>query len=201
MKNFLHLSLIYILLTSLILTSLGCVTRLATPAGVPDIPIGKYDNLIEEKSRKIQIYDGLYNKLTVESTWLDSAVTEASLSHNARLQQWNEQKYKEEKAKVISKHAESTEFFVSFYSPERKHNDLSNNKTLWKIFLDVNGQRYEGKATKVKLLFSEIQVLYPYHNRWSTPYVVSFPVATTLVENKPATLTFTGAVSSTQLQF
>lgn len=201
MKNVLHLSLIYILLTSLMLTSLGCVTRLATPVGVPDIPVGKYDNLIEEKSRKIQIYDGLYNKLTVESTWLDSAVTEASLSHNARLQQWNELKYKEEKAKVISKHAESTEFFVSFYSPERKHNDLSNNKTLWKIFLDVNGQRYEGKATKVKLLFSEIQVLYPYHNRWSTPYVVSFPVATTLVENKPATLTFTGAVSSTQLQF
>ena len=113
----------------------------------------------------------------------------------------DELEYKEEKTKAISRHTESTEFFISFFTPEKKHNDLSQNKTLWKIYLDVNGQRYEGKATKVKLLLSEIQSLYPYHNRWSTPYLISFPVATALVENKTATLTITGAVSSPQLIF
>ena len=72
---------------------------------------------------------------------------------------------------------------------------------MWKIFLDVDGQRYEGKATKNKATLSEVQVMYPYHNRWSVPYIVTFPVATATVENKPATLTFTGAVSTSQLKF
>lgn len=180
-------------------STLSCATRLTTPAGVPEISVGEYEDLIVKKSKKLEIYEGLYNKITVEATWLDSQVTEASLSHSARLSQWTEQKYKDEKTKAISRHAENTEFFVSFYTPERRHNDLSQNKTLWKIFLDVNGQRYEGKATKVKLLLTEIQVLYPYHNRWSVPYVISFPVATSLIENKRAVLTFTGAVASPQL--
>lgn len=190
-----------IILAIFVFSTLSCVTRLTTPAGVPEISISEYENLIVDKSKKLEIYEGLYNKLTIESTWLDSQVTEASLSHSARLSQWPETKYKEEKTKAISRHAENTEFFVSFYTPERKHNDLSQNKTLWKIFLDVNGQRYEGKATKVKLLLTEIQALYPYHNRWSVPYVISFPVATSLVENKRAVLTVTGAITSAQLIF
>lgn len=179
----------------------SCASRLPMPPGVPDISVGEYEDLIEKKSKKIEVYEGLYNKLTLQATWLDSQITEASLSHSARLQQWTEQKYKEEKTKAISRHTESTEFFLSFYTPERKYNDLSQNKTLWKMFLDVNGQRYEGKATKIKLLLTEVQAMYPYANRWSTPYIISFPVATSLVENRRATLTLTGAISSPQLQF
>lgn len=184
-----------------LLSAFSCVTRLTTPAGVPEISVNEYENLIIKKSQKLELYEGLYNKLTVEATWLDSQTTEASLSHTARLSQWTEAKYKEEKTKAISRHTENTEFFISFYTPERKHNDLSQNKTLWKIFLDVNGQRYEGKATKIKLLLTEIQALYPYHNRWSVPYIISFPVATSLVENKRAVLTITGAIGSPQLTF
>lgn len=188
------------ILFSLLLTT-SCVTRLTTPPGVPEISVGEHESLILKKSKKLEIYEGLYNKLTIEGTWLDSQVTDANLSHSARLSQWTESKYKEEKTKAIDRHALSTEFFVSFYTPERKHNDLAQNKTLWKIFLDVNGQRYEGKATKVKLLLTEIQALYPYHNRWSVPYIISFPVATSLVENKRAVLTITGAIGSPQLIF
>jgi hypothetical protein len=190
-----------VFLAAFLISAFSCVTRLTTPAGVPEISVSEYEALIIKKSNKIELYEGLYNKLTIEATWLDSQTTEATLSHSARLSQWPETKYKDEKTKAISRHAENTEFFVSFYTPERKHNDLSQNKTLWKIFLDVNGQRYEGKATKVKLLLTEIQALYAYHNRWSVPYIVSFPVATSLVENKRAVLTFTGAIASPQLVF
>lgn len=191
---------IFLALAALILTA-SCATRLATPPGIPAISISNYEEIVAEKTKKIEIYDGLYNKLTVQSTWLDSLLTESTLSHNARLAQWTEQHYKEERSNKINKNAESTQFFVSLYTPERKHADLTNNKTLWKVFLDVNGQRYEGKATKVKMLLSEIQAYYPHHNRWSVPYYVSFPVATSLVENKPATLILTGAVGSAELNY
>lgn len=193
------ISLTYLI--AVLLFASGCVTRLPMPAGVQDISESDYEAMVIRKSKKIEVYDGLYNKLTVNATWIDSEMTEGNLAHNARLAQWQESKYREEKNKIVMKHTESTEFFVSFYTPERRHSDLSQSKGLWKIYLDINGQRYEGKATRVKGLLSEIQASYPQHNRWSVPYMVSFPVATVITEKKPAVLTFTGAVSTAQLKF
>lgn len=186
---------------SISLLTSSCITQLKTQPGVPEVSSSDYEHLLDNKTKKVEIYDGLYNILTIQSSWLDSQLTEASLSQSARNAQWNEQVYKEERTKKINTHAQSTEFFVSLFTPERKHADLSSTKNVWKIYLEVNGQRFEGKATKVKLLLSEIRALYPYHNRWSTPYIISFPVATSLVENRPATLTLTGGVGSAQLQY
>jgi hypothetical protein len=191
-------SLLFVVLS---LLTFSCATRLKTQPGIPDVSVSEYEKLVNEKTEKLEIYDGFYNKLTVRATWLDSQLSDYSLSHRARLAQWNEAIYKEERAKKVNKNAEITEFFVSIYTPERRNSDLASSKNLWKIFLDVNGQRYEGKATKVKMLITEIQVMYPQHNQWSTPYIISFPVATSIVENKPATLIFTGAVGSAQLNF
>lgn len=94
-----------------------------------------------------------------------------------------------------------TEVFVSFYTPEKKHDDLHKNQTLWKIFLDAGGKRYEGKAQKVKLLTSEVQGLYPFHNRFATPYTITFPVPTTALDGKEAKLTITGSVGSVAVVF
>lgn len=183
------------------LFQIGCATSLPMPAGIQELSPGDFENLITKKTKKIEIYQGLENKLTVAATWLDSETSEGLLAHSARLAQWEEPKYKEERFRLVTKHTDRTEFFVSFYTPERKLADLANTKNLWKIYLDVNGQRYEGKATKMKQLLTEIQALYPHHNRWSTPFMVSFPVSTALTENKPALMTLTGAVGSAQLKF
>lgn len=190
-----------LILTALTLMSFSCSTTLRTQVGVPEISPSDFESLVNKKTKKIEIYDGLYNILTVQATWLDSQITEATLSQNARLAQWSEQVYKEERSKKVNKNADTTEFFVSLYTPERRHADLSKSKNLWKIFLEVDGQRYEGKATKVKQLLSEIQSVYRYHNRWSTPYVISFSVPTATLENKAAVLTFTGAMGAAQLKY
>lgn len=179
----------------------SCATRLPMPPGIKEISTYEYESIVNSKTEATELYDGFYNTLNISATRLDAEMSDAILSHNARLSQWNEAQYKDEKNKVLSRHAQTTEFFLSFYTPERKHNDLSTSKTLWKVYLDVNGQRYEGKATKMKLLMSEIGVLFPRHTRWSTPYILSFPIATSLTEGKPAVLTLTGAVGSTQLNF
>ena len=200
MIGFMPYKLFFLSLFS-IMQLFSCATRLPVPTGVKEITLADYEKLNEQKTKKLEIYEGLHNKLTVTAIWLDSEMADASLSHAARLAQWQESKYKEERYKVVSRHADRTEFFVSFYTPERKLADLANTKNLWKIYLDVNGQRFEGKATKVKQSLTEIQALYPQHNRWSTPFIISFPVATALVENKPAVLTLTGAVGSAQLKF
>lgn len=190
-----------ILVLMLALGLVSCVSTLSPLPGVPEVSISEYERLVKQKTKKIEVYDGLYNKLTVQATWLDSDLTLASLSHNARLLQWDEEKYKQEKSTVISHHASTTEFFISFYTPEQKQDNLSSNKSIWKIYLDVDGRRFEGKASKVKLQLTEVQALYPHHNRWSTPYMLSFPIATGLSDNKKATLTLTGPAGVAQLSF
>ncbi len=186
---------------SILVTLSGCITSLPVPTGVPEISNSDYENLVEKKTKKVEVYDGLYNQLAINATWLDSEMSQGSLAYRARLSQWQEPKFREEKGKLIGSHAATTEFFVSFYTPERKHADLSQTKNLWKILLDVGGQRYEGKAIKIRQLLSEVQAFYPRHNRWSTPYLITFPVSTTLVENKSAVLTITGTLGSVQVKF
>jgi hypothetical protein len=179
----------------------SCASRLKTPAGVPEVAISDYEEAVAQRTHKTEVYDGLYNRLTIQATWLDTTLTDYALAYSARLAQWDETHYREEREKKVSQNAVSTEFFVSLYTPERKHAELNSIKNLWKIYLVVNGQRYEGKATKIKLLLSEIQVMHPHHNRWSVPYSITFPVATALVEGKPAILILTGAVGSAEVKF
>lgn len=179
----------------------SCVTRLPTPEGVRDISTSEYEDIVDSKTQKKEVYDGLYNKLTVQATRLDADMSETLVAYQAKLQQWNLEKYKEEKAKIIAKHSDGTEFFISFYTPEKKHDDLAYSKTSWKVYLDVGGQRYEGKVTKIKSLHLDLEAIYPHHNRWSTAYTVMFPVSTPATDGKPVTLTVTGPLATTQLSY
>jgi hypothetical protein len=188
-----------ILLSFLFLSA--CATQLPVANGIKEISTSDYQSLAQSKTEKVEVYNGLYNQLTVSATRIDGEMTDAFLSHSARLLQWTTAQYQTEKAKLISQGAEKTNFFISFYTPERKHDDLSSSKSIWKIYLDINGQRYEGKAVKMKSQLTEVETMYPAHNRWSTPYTVTFPVAAAIADGKPAVITFTGTLTSAQLKF
>lgn len=160
-----------------------------------------YYSVIEKNSQKRQIYDGLSAILQIGATLNTSEVTAAQLDQSARIFQWTVEQYENEKSKVATRSAKETTLFLSFYVPERRHDDLDKSKTLWKIFLDVGGKRYEGKAKKIKTIFADSVALYPYHNRWSTAYELSFPVSTSIASTGGAKLTLTGPVASTSVDF
>lgn len=160
-----------------------------------------YLDIIEKNSDKIRRYSGFYNTLDIEATALTSKMAEAQLAHQANLYQWDEKKSADEKAKFETRLNKETEFFFSFFTPERKNDDLYKPNSMWKIFLDVDGKRFEGKVSKNKMQLAEIQVLYPYHNRFYSPYTLIFNVPMRSIEGKPMKLTFTGAVDSGTLDF
>lgn len=190
----------YLLLAFLFLSA--CATNYeVTPAGHTIKTAGDYASVIEKNSDKVRRYSGFYNTLEMEGTVLNSAVSQAQLEQASMLYQWDEKKFADEKAKVEDRLSKQTDFFLSFYTPERKNDDLSKPNTMWKVFLDVEGRRYEGKVTKIKLQLAEIEGLYPYHNRFYSPYSVTFPVTMRSIEGKPLKLTVTGAVGSGVLEF
>lgn len=189
----------YLLLLSLVLTA--CASYEVTPSGHTVKTTGEYIPVIEKNSDKIRRYSGFYNTLDMEATLIRSEVAQAQLEQSALLYQWDENKFAEEKKKFEARLSKESEVFLSFYTPERKNDTLYKPDSIWKLFLDVDGKRYEGKATKIKLPLIEIEGLYPYHNRFYTPYSVVFPVPMRSIEGKPVKLTVTGAVGSAVLNF
>lgn len=179
----------------------SCATQVITPVGMQVMSEREYEHTIEEGTQREQLYSSLQNILEIHATLLNSKVTHAILDQNARLYLWDITKYAEEQKKFKESAQSETIFFVSFYTPERKHDDLSKSKSLWKIFLDVKGRRYEGTATKIKLTTTEIRSIYPFHNRFSTGYFIKFPVPMEANEGHTMKLTLTGAVGSLSLVY
>lgn len=190
----------YLLVLTLFLAACAS-TYEVTPAGRTLRTADEYTEVLTANSDKLRTYSGFYNVLDVEAVSVNSVVAQAYLEHNARLYQWTDAKFSEEKTKMEQRLSKQTEFFMSFFTPERKNDDLYKADTMWRIFLDVDGRRFEGKATRVKLPLAEIQAAYPFHNRFATPYMITFPVPMLSIEKKELKLTLTGAVGSGTLTF
>lgn len=191
------------LLSGLVIAFLisACSSTPKNSQGLVVISQSEYQKRIEPYTKKIETYQGLLNTLHLTATLLNSQVVDNQLLNQARLYQWSPEQLETEKIKAQENLNKQTQVFVSLYTPEKKHDDLHKNKTLWKIFLDSQGRRYEGKAAKVKLLTSEIQSLYPDHTRFGTPYLVTFAIPARDIESGPVKFTLTGPVDSVSLEF
>lgn len=189
----------YLLSLCLLLTA--CASQQTSSTAARTLSADEYHDIVEKYSDKVRRYSGFYNTLDIESTVLNSTMAQAQLARQAELSQWDEKRASDERAKIESRLGKETEFFLSFFTPERKNDDLFKPNSMWKIFLDVEGRRYEGKVSKVKLQLVEVQSLYPYHNRFYSPYMVTFPVPMRSIDGKPLKITITGPVDSGTLEF
>lgn len=202
MKNLFKISFLFLFSWTLVYCSSAPRGPASTEPVVTNlIPDSDYYSLIEKQSRKKQIYDGITNVMDISATLINGETSLAQVDHNARIYQYTDSQYKNEKGTIQSNLAKNTEIFLSFYVPEKKYDDLAKKSTKWKIFLDVAGQRYEPKVVKIKSQLAEVQSLYPNHTRWGTPYKLVFPVSTSVSENGKAKLTVTGPLTSVQLDF
>ncbi|MBO9665991.1 MAG: hypothetical protein J7501_04200 [Bdellovibrio sp.] len=179
----------------------ACATYEITPSGRALRTEDEYFEIVEDNSDRTTRYSGLYNVLEMQGTLLNTAVSEAQLDQQARYYLWDETKYNSEQTKRQESLNRETEIFLSFFTPERKNDDMDKNSTVWKTFLDVDGRRYEGRVTKLKKALPELTSLYPTHNRFFTPYSLVFPVPVKSIENKDIKLTVTGPVGSGVLHF
>lgn len=192
---------LFVLYPFLCLCLAACATYETTPSGRNIRTESEYFNVIDQNSDKVTRYSGLYNLLDAQGTILNSKVLEAQMDQLTRIYQWDDKKFLEEKSKNEGRLNKEAEFFLAFYTPERKSDDLNRPNTQWRLFLDVGGKRYEGKVTKIKTALPELISLYPSFNRFYTPYSVIFNVPMKSIEASPLKMTITGSVGSAILNF
>ncbi len=172
----------------------------------PDVPedrpeYNRHKELINQFSGGDEINSGFYNHFAFKATLLNTPTYESIIGQKASFYKWSTPKLLSEREKVEQNSSSETKVFMSFFTPNRKDDNFTDKNSIWKVYLESNGQRYEGKVVKDRRRPTELQKLYPYHSKWNSAYMIKFNVPTSRIENKPSKFTVTGPMGSKEVTF
>lgn len=179
----------------------ACATRQPNSMGLDLMSESDYEKTVDAVTQRNQEYSGLYNTMDVTATLLTTNVAKAQLDQKARVFQWDKSKFQLEANKLADQLKNETSVFASFYTPEKVNDDLHKTGTQWRVYLETGGRRWEGKVMKIKMPVVEVARIYPYHTRFSTPYLITFPLPTYSIDRTTTRFIITGPVGISTLSF
>jgi hypothetical protein len=197
-----HSRLAAVFFAALTAAALGCAHQVPTrPDGVEGLSAAEYGGVVRAYTVQVNKYSGFYQTFQADMTILSTEMQTAALKQRANFQQWDQKHYLAEREKMLQDASAYSKFFMRFFSPEHDYDDLQKDKSIWKIYLDYNGQRFEGKVKKLKEKFVELATIYPYFDRFSTAYEITFNVPMSTVENGPCKVTLTSSLGTAEFSF
>lgn len=180
---------------------LSCASQPVADSPVESMPPNEYSALIRKYTRGTDQYQGFHQTFQADVTMLNTEVTAANVRKRAQFLGWDEGKYQEERERALQETNAYSKFFLRFFTPERDYDDLAKGKTIWKIYLDLDGRRFEGKARKSNVKLVETVALFPHMDRFSTAYEITFNVPMTTLERQSSHLIITSSLGSAEFQF
>jgi hypothetical protein len=185
-----------------VLFALGCVqTAVENPNIVQPLSENEYAVLIKRNTSRSDQYSGFYQTFQADITILNTEVVTASLRQRGHFLQWDQRQYQNERDKVMQEAAAYSKFFMRFFSPENDYDDFHKGKTIWKVYLEYGGSRFEGKVKKMTEKFVELQTIFPHFDRFSTPYEITFNVPMTTLESGPVKVILTSSLGTAEFKF
>lgn len=180
----------------------GCAHKPVTgPNTVEPLNPAEYARLIRKHTRGTDQYSGFYQTFQADMTILTTEVQSASLRQKGNFLQWDMKQYQAEREKSMQEANAYSKFFLRFFSPEKDYDDLHKGKSIWKVFLEYGGSRFEGKVTKMQEKAVEVATLYPHMDRFSTAYEVTFNVPMTTIEQGASKVILTSSLGQAEFVF
>lgn len=174
----------------------------STPKATDQTPHSpESQNVIDQHTKFFRKYDGLYESFRGHATLLSAACQNAILDKRSEFLEWDRKKLQDEREKSRQEMAAQTTVFLQFFTPETEYNDLNRYNTIWHVYLEVDGRRFEGKARKARGKPIEFMAIYPNYDRFSTPYDLTFNVSTTDVTNHNAKLVLASTLGQAEFDF
>ncbi len=174
---------------------------LAGPNTVQPMDSFEYSNLMRKHTVRTNQYSGFYQTFQADMTILTTEVQSASLRQKGNFLQWDQKQYQTQREKSLQEANAYSKFFMRFYSPDKDYDDLHKGKTIWKVFLDYGGNRFEGKVTRLGEKAVEVYTLYPHMDRFSTPYEITFNVPMTTIEQGSAKVVLSSSLGQAEFPF
>lgn len=153
----------------LLLLSLGCQTpedRVSTTLFHAKPTREPYQKTMEKYSRETTVFSNYETLYMLNGTVFSTEFYEEfRKAVNERFLELN----------VLKDIQENATFFVSIFSPNNEYNDLSN-KRIWEFNMQVGDKTYRSKLVKQIKEKESWYAFFPYINRWSSDFVISFEI-------------------------
>ena len=167
----------------------------------PSLSDSGYAQLITEKTHNDKKYNGFHNLYEVTATLLTTDIQMAQLDRIRFYQSWDQRTYQEQRERKQQNMSQDLQVFLSYYSPKKELKKLHSGETPWKVYLESNGKRYEGKIKKFINNKAQVNTLYPYHSRWSKGYVAVFKLPTSVSDSGKVKFIFTSSAGKSIFEF
>lgn len=173
----------------------ACVTLSPNPA------TDEYVSAVEEFTAGDQVHEGAYNNFNYRATVMTPDMQRLYINKKAEVYLWSDEKRSAELTKLSENNDKSTQIFLSFFTPNRWDDNLSTSKSIWSVYLQNGANRYEGKVTKNRESRTELNVMFPYHGRFATAYMVQFFVPVSELIMSDLKVTIAGPLGAKTVQF
>ncbi len=162
-----------------------------------------YKKIVKDHTRSDKKYSGLSNIYQVSVTHMNQKVMSLKNQKMAYIQKWPSHKIEEASQKQEEELSKMTQFVVVFYTPEGKLNDLSKGaNSIWRTYLQVDNQRFQGVVTVLADNFAHMRSLYPDVSRFSKVYKIEFPVTSAETERaSDISFLLTSTLGTSNLKF
>lgn len=194
----------FILCCTLSVLAVACAAGAPRPElAPPPSPNGSadYRGVIASHTKFYRKYDGFYESFRVHATLLSPECRDAIIQQRSKYLQWDAQKMQAEHDRSSQEMATQTQFLLQLYTPETDYNDLGKYNSIWKIYLEIEGHRFEGKVAKVHGKPIEFQAVYPQYDSFSRPYLLTFNVATSDVIRHDVKLILASTLGDAEFTF
>lgn len=194
------LSTVTLIVLAIALTACAS-TQKNSLTGEPAQTLSDYRDTIEKNTRFFRKYDGFYESFRAYATYLTPEVRNAMLTRRSEFLEWDSRMFQLERDRSNQEMATQTQFFLQFYTPNSEYDDLAKNNTIWNIYLEIDGRKFQGKVKKGRNKRVDYQALFRNFDGFSTPYEVTFPVSTTDAIRHKTKLVMASSVGEAEFLF
>lgn len=128
------------------------------------------------RSATIYTWENYRAEIKWNVTYLSPEMLQAQSHYYASKYELNDNERKKKLKEFHQNNKGDLVFFVSFYAPDRRFADLSQDKGNWELQLEVDGQKLKPKTINKlnKYPTPLMQLFYPYIDTWSQTYRIHF---------------------------
>lgn len=192
MRSFWILQISFVLL-------LGCATPVSHQLGA--ISEDDYWRLAKSLTRTTSQYDGFNQTFRAGATLLTTELQTAALARRADFQQWDSNRMQQERDRTFQEASATSKVFIRYYTPVNDYDDLHLPKSIWKIYLEVDGKRYDAQISKSKEKLIELMNLYPDYDRFSTGYEAEFKIPTSALSGHTVKMIMSSSFGKAEFSF
>jgi len=153
----------------------GVKSRLPPREPQPGPDDGAYADLRDGATRTATLYDGFVHRADVTVTWLSAEVRDAGTRRLAAWQGWSTAELESALAAQQAEAAKGEQFLVSLYTADRKHNDLADPGSIWRIQVDDGATQAGAAAVEVVPRDANTKQLFPYVGPFDLVYKARVP--------------------------